>query len=57
MQPGAPTASEEKQGKPSNTKEISLDFFFFLGRIGAFQRVTANPNKKFPSRPQDPLWL
>jgi hypothetical protein len=29
MQPGAPTASEEKQGKPSNTKEISLDFLVF----------------------------
>jgi hypothetical protein len=30
---------------------------FFLGRIGTFQRVAANPNKKFPSRPQDPPWL
>jgi hypothetical protein len=57
MQPGARTASKEKQGKPNKTKEISLDFLFSFGRIGSFQRVTANPNEKIPSRPQDPLWL
>jgi hypothetical protein len=56
MQSGARTASKEKQGKPNKTKEISLDFLFSFG-IGSFQRVTANPNEKIPSRPQDPLWL
>jgi hypothetical protein len=29
MQPGARTASKEKQGKPNKTKEISLDSLVF----------------------------
>jgi hypothetical protein len=35
------------QGNPNKSKEKSLDSF---GRFGAFQWVTANPNKKICSR-------
>jgi hypothetical protein len=38
-----PNKSKENQGKPRKKAWISLDSF---GRIGTFQRVTANPNKK-----------
>jgi hypothetical protein len=38
-----PNKSKENQGKPNKKAWISLDSF---GRIGTFQWVTANPNKK-----------
>jgi hypothetical protein len=38
--------SKEKQANPNKKAWISLDSF---GGIGAFQRVTANPNKKTPT--------
>jgi hypothetical protein len=42
-----PNKSKRNQGNPNKKAWISLDSF---GRIGAFQWVTANPNKKiFPS--------
>jgi hypothetical protein len=37
--------TKEIQGKPRKKAWISLDS---LGRIGAFQVVTANPNEKVP---------
>jgi hypothetical protein len=42
-----PNKSKENQGKPRKKAWISLDSF---GRIGTFQRVTANPNKKILCR-------
>ena len=36
IQPGARTSSKEKQGKPRNSKEISLDFLGFLWPNRAF---------------------
>jgi hypothetical protein len=43
-----PSKTKEIQGNPREKAWISLDSF---GRFGAFQWVTANPNKKrfFPS--------
>jgi hypothetical protein len=38
-----PNKSKGIQGKPRKKAWISLESF---GRIGTFQRVTANPNKK-----------
>ena len=38
-----PNKFKENQGKPREKAWISLESF---GRIGTFQRVTANPNKK-----------
>jgi hypothetical protein len=37
--------SKKNQANPSKIAWISLDSF---GRIGTFQLLTANPNKKFP---------
>jgi hypothetical protein len=45
---------KEKQEKPRKNPCISLDS---LGRIGAFQRVTANPNKKILRPLNSPLRL
>jgi hypothetical protein len=42
-----PNKSKGIQGKPRKKAWISLDSF---GRIGTFQRVTANPNKKILCR-------
>ena len=43
---GRQTKPKEIQGKPRKKAWISLES---LGRIGTFQWVTANPNKKFSS--------
>jgi hypothetical protein len=49
-----PKKCKESQIKPNKKAWISL---FFLGRIGTFQWVTANPSKKFAQPLENPLWL
>jgi hypothetical protein len=54
MQSGARTASKEKQGKPNETKEISLDFLFFLWSNWVFSNgysESKRENSLSPSRP------
>jgi hypothetical protein len=46
--------SKQNQINPSKKACISLDS---LGRIGAFQGVTANPNKKSPALASGCAWL
>jgi hypothetical protein len=54
MQPGARTASKEKQGKPNKTKEISLDFLVFPWPILRFSKSYGESKEKIsvpPARP------